>query len=235
MNTLDLVKTKKKEELERILSDLLEAYLNPAFGALPKREVDLMFLDALENLGGISKDPSTYELVSELRVTRNKARTLYYDRELRRLDKNTLDRKAIEALKNPILQKQGDLFVLEIENPLVSDHLRNMVQKVGYATDGSFSPSLVKLSINAFVKLLDEHLGDKEKNNVRKALVRAGAPDGSFKGIVKGVLSSLGKKVASDAGEEIAENITEYIGPLWDASSQHVYNTFAELFKHDKK
>lgn len=173
MNTAELVKLKKKNELEGILSQLLDAYLNPAFGALPKREIDLMFLDALESLGGISKEPSTYELVSELRVTRNKARTLYYDRELRRLDKETLNKKVIETLKHPILQKHGDLFVLEIENPLVSDHLRHLVQVAGYATDGSFSPSLVKLSIDAFVKLLEDHLEDNEKTIVRKALVKA--------------------------------------------------------------
>lgn len=235
MNTFDLIKTKEKEEIETILSALLQAYLNPAFGALPKREIDLMFIDALENLGAISKDPSTYELVSELRVTRSKARALYYDRELRRLDKDTLQKKVIEVLKNPILEKEGDLFVLEIENPLVSDHLRHLVQKAGYATDVSFSPSLVKLSINAFVALLDQHLEDKEKDNIRKALIKAGMPDNSFKGMVKGMLISLGKKIASDAGEEIAKNISEYIGPLWDASFQHGYNPFTELFKHDKK
>ena len=31
----------------------------------------------------------------------------------------------------PLLQKQGDLFVLEVENPLVIDHLRAQLQRPG--------------------------------------------------------------------------------------------------------
>ena len=229
MELAKITDKKTKEELRRILHDLLSAYLNPAFGALPKREIDQMFLASFEALGAISENPSLYELVSELRVTRSKARTLYYDRALRRLDKDALEKKAIEALKHPILQRQGELFVLEIENPLVSDHLRDMFHKVGYATDGSFSPSLVKISLDAFVKLLDDRLSKEAKGIVRQALVKAGAPDKSFRGILKEVLRNLGRKVASDAGEAIAENITDYIGPLWDASSKEIYDAFVGL------
>lgn len=235
MNIEDLAQKKSKQELQEILCKLLSSYMNPAFGALPKREIDLFFLNSLESLGAIKENPSLYELVSKLRITRNKARTLYYDRELRRLDNDKLDTKAIEALKHPILQKQGELFVLEIENPLVSDHLRHMFQNIGYATDSSFSPSLVKISIDAFVRLLDDRLSDDSKKVVRKALVRAGAPEKSFKGIVKGALGILGKKVASDAGEAVAENISDYISPLWEASSQKVYDSFIALFNENQK
>lgn len=235
MNLEDLAERKKKAEIQKILCDLLRSYLSPAFGALPKREIDLMFLDSLEALGAINGDPSLYELVSKLKVTRSKARTLYYDRELRRIDENNLDHKAIEALKRPVLQKQGELFVFEIENPLVSDHLRYMFQEIGYATDGSFSPSLVKVSADAFVKLLESRLSEKSKNIVKSALVRAGAPDKSFKGVVKAALGTLGKKVASDAGQAVAEHISDFVAPLWDATSQKIYDTFFELFTGDQK
>lgn len=231
MDLEKLAEKRTQKELQKIICNLLASYLSPAFGAFPKREIDLMFLNALQEMGAIAINPSLYELISELKITRSKARTLYYDRELRRLDKEDLDKKAVEVLKNPVLQRQGELFVLEIENPLVSDHIRYMFQKIGYATDGSFSPSLVKVSLDAFVKLLDAHLSEESKNNIKKALVKAGAPDKSFKGIVKGALGTLGKKIASEAGEAFAENISDYIGPLWDASSQKVYDSFAELFK----
>lgn len=235
MNLDELAGRKHQEELQTILCRLLRAYLSPAFGALPKREIDLMFLDSLEALGAIDADPSLYELISKLKVTRSKARTLYYDRELRRSDKNALDRKAIDALKRPVLQKQGDLFVFEIENPLVSDHLRHMFQEIGYATDGSFSPSLVKVSADAFVKLLESRLSEKSQKTIKEALVRAGAPDKSFKGVVKAALGTLGKKVASDAGQAVAEHISDFVGPLWDATSQKIYDAFGELFTGDQK
>jgi len=235
MNLDDLAERKRKAELKDILCALLRSYLSPAFGALPKREIDLMFLDSLEALGAINENPSLYEFVSKLKVTRSKARTLYYDRELRRIDDDDLNIKAIEALKRPVLQKQGDLFVLEIENPLVSDHLRHMFQEIGYATDGSFSPSLVKVSSDAFVKLLESRLSNESQKNIKEALVRAGAPDKSFKGVVKVALGTLGKKVASDAGEAVAEHISEFVGPLWDAASQKVYDSFVKLFTENQK
>lgn len=229
MNIDDLVKRKNESELRGILCILLKSYLNPAFGALPKREIDLMFLDSFEAIGVISENPSLYEFVSKLKVTRSKARTLYYDRELRRIDNDSLELKAVEALKHPVLQKQGDLFVFEIENPLVSDHLRHMFQQIGHATDGSFSPSLVKVSADAFVRLLESHLSKDSQAAIKKALVKAGAPDKSFRGVVKGALVTLGKKVASEAGEAVVDHVSDFVAPLWDAASQKVYDSFVGL------
>ena len=61
-----------KEVLDRFLIQ----YLNPAFGALPKQEVELLVLKLLVDLGAVDARPSIYELVSKLKVTRTKARRL---------------------------------------------------------------------------------------------------------------------------------------------------------------
>ena len=175
-----------------VLAQLLERYLTPAFAALPKNEVELLVLDALEQVGAISADPQLYELVSKLKVTRAKARRLIYDRELRHSSSADLDAKVKALLKRPLLQKQGELFVLEVENPLVSDHLRDKLQQLGYVSDGSFSPSLIKLGLEAITALIASLLSTSEQEQVRLALVAAGAPDGSFKGVLKATL----KKVA---------------------------------------
>ena len=41
----------------QVLNTLLDRYLSPAFDALPKLEVELIMLDALEQLGVISLQP----------------------------------------------------------------------------------------------------------------------------------------------------------------------------------
>ncbi|TOQ20695.1 hypothetical protein, partial [Vibrio parahaemolyticus] len=87
--------------------------------------------------------------------------------------------------KNPVIQKSGDLYVLEIENPLVSDHLRSKIQKLGYISDGSFSPSVIKLGLDAVSALIQSYLSDTEIDEVKQALIAAGAPDTSFKGVIK--------------------------------------------------
>lgn len=213
-----------------VLAQLLERYLTPAFAALPKNEVELLVLDALEQVGAISADPQLYELVSKLKVTRPKARRLIYDRELRHSSSADLDAKVKALLKRPLLQKQGELFVLEVENPLVSDHLRDKVQQLGYVSDGSFSPSLIKLGLEAITALIASLLSTAEQEQVRLALVAAGAPDGSFKGVLKATLKKVASKVAADSGEALMDKAAGYLAPIVDASIAALGEKAAELF-----
>jgi hypothetical protein len=213
-----------------VLAQLLERYLTPAFAALPKNEVELLVLDALEQVGAISADPQLYELVSKLKVTRPKARRLIYDRELRHSSSADLDAKVKALLKRPLLQKQGELFVLEVENPLVSDHLRDKVQQLGYVSDGSFSPSLIKLGLEAITALIASLLNAAEQEQVRLALVAAGAPDGSFKGVLKATLKKVASKVAADSGEALMDKAAGYLAPIVDASIAALGEKAAELF-----
>ena len=213
-----------------VLAQLLERYLTPAFAALPKNEVELLVLDALEQVGAISADPQLYELVSKLKVTRPKARRLIYDRELRHSSSADLDAKVKALLKRPLLQKQGELFVLEVENPLVSDHLRDKVQQLGYVSDGSFSPSLIKLGLEAITALIADLLSTDEQEQVRLALIAAGAPDGSFKGVLKATLKKVASKVAADSGEALMDKAAGYLAPIVDASIAALGEKAAELF-----
>ena len=213
-----------------VLAQLLERYLTPAFAALPKNEVELLVLDALEQVGAISADPQLYELVSKLKVTRPKARRLIYDRELRHSSSADLDAKVKALLKRPLLQKQGELFVLEVENPLVSDHLRDKVQQLGYVSDGSFSPSLIKLGLEAITALIADLLRADEQEQVRLALIAAGAPDGSFRGVLKATLKKVASKVAADSGEALMDKAAGYLAPIVDASIAALGEKAAELF-----
>lgn len=217
----------------RALKTLLERFLDPAFGALPKSEIELLLLGALEEVGAVSTEPGVYELVSKLRVTRTKARNLIYERELRRLTPAELDARVRNLLKRPIIQKSGDQFVLEVENPLVSDHLRSKVQALGHVSDGSFSPSIVKLPLDAVVALIELYIPENQRAPVKAALIAAGAPDASFKGVLKAVLKKVAGKVASDTGEALLENASEYISPIVDATVAGLTDKIAEVFPEE--
>lgn len=93
---------------------LLDSFLNPAFGALPKLEVELIILDALESLGAISPAPQAYELISKLKVTRPKANKLIYERELRRSNHEDLEARIKALLRKPLIDKKGNHFMLEV-------------------------------------------------------------------------------------------------------------------------
>jgi hypothetical protein len=118
MNFDSILSNTDGEESKTILKKLLSRYLSPAFGALPKSEVELIILDTLEELGAISAEPQVYELVTKLRVTRTKARNLIYERELRRSKPEDLDERVKEILRKPLIDKTGKHFILEVENPL---------------------------------------------------------------------------------------------------------------------
>jgi len=226
-----LVNNSSEEDAKSALNYFLQSYMAPAFGALPKNEVELIVLNVLEKLNAIDEEPELYELVSKLKVTRSKARGLIYDRELRRSSEEELDEKVKVLLKKPLIQKNGDLYVLEVENPLVSDHLRSKVQKLGYVSDGSFSPSIVKLGLDAVAALIESYLTDQERDDVKGALVAAGAPDTSFKGVIKATFKKVAGKVASDTGEALMEKASDFISPIIDAGIDLVTEKARELFE----
>ena len=212
------------------LDEFLTSFLDPAFGALPKSEVELLVLRLLAQVGAVSERPSVYELVSKLRVTRAKARRLIYDQDLRCRTQEELDSDIRQLLRKPVIQKRGDSFALEIENPLLSDHLRAKLQTLGHVTDGSFSPSLVTLTLDAMVALIEEQLSKADRSETFEALVKAGAPDKTLKGVLKSALKKLGEKIADDTGEAVANEVSNYLGPLLDSGKSAITSAFKSLF-----
>ena len=230
MDINQIVNDATEEETKAALLYFLQSYMSPAFGALPKNEVELIVLNVLEKLRAIDDEPELYEFVSKLKVTRSKARGLIYDRELRRYSEEELNEKVKSLLRRPLIQKNGDLYVLEVENPLVSDHLRSKVQKLGFVSDGSFSPSIIKLGLDAITALIESYFSDQEKIDVRAALVAAGAPDTSFTGVLKATLKRVASKVASDTGEALMEKASDFISPIIGASIGLITQKAGELF-----
>ncbi len=217
------------------LDEFLLSFLDPAFGALPKAEVELLVLRLLAQIGAVSERPTVYELVGKLRVTRSKARQLIYAQELRTRTVEELDADVRELLCRPILQKRGELFKLEVENPLVSDHLRAKLQELGHVTDGSFSPSLVTITLEGMVALIEAQLTKAERETTLAALIRAGAPDKSLRGVLRSALKRLGEKVADEAGGALVGEVADYIGPLLESRGPAIPAAFRSLFaaRHD--
>lgn len=233
MEIRSIINNLDKNQCNEVLIRLLEGYLTPAFGALPKLEVELIILEALVELDAINPEPQSYELVSKLKVTRAKARKLIYERELRRLSKEDLDAKVKDLLLEPLVDRKGDQFILEVDNPLLSDHLRDTIQKLGYITDGSFSPSLVKLSIRAFAALIESNL-DAEPRQVKRLLVKAGAPDTSLKGILISVCGKVANRLASEAGEAAVDQAASFFGSLIKEQGEQLLELAKPFFNKDE-
>ena len=135
-------------------------------------------------------------------------------------------------MRKPLLQKQGEVFCLEIENPLVGDHVRSLLRDLGHATDGSFSPSLVRMSAEAAAALIEHFVDKKDRDALKKALVAAGAPDKSLRGAIVGVLKKLGSKVAGSAGDAIGESVGDFIAPVLDVAKGAIKQRVGLLFEN---
>lgn len=218
------------EDVKKLFVELLQDYLKPAFGSISKRDFDILLFIKLKELGVFDKNPDIYDLVSELRVTRAKARNLLYEAKLRQTSKAELDEELIEILKKPIFLKDGEKIGIEIDNPYLIDHVRAKLRQLNYITDGSFSPELVRLTSDAFSALLEFYLPDESKEDIKKTFVEMGAAtDTSLKGILKGVLKKLGSKVADEAGGKVAESVGGYLEPIISGNIDLLKNKFNEL------
>jgi len=105
-----------REQLVVFLKDIMQ----PAFGALPKREVELKVFELLRGIGAVDEKASIYSLMTDLRITRAKATQMLFDLEVRSHggDEARLDDEIREALRQTKFAKDGDYFVMEIESPL---------------------------------------------------------------------------------------------------------------------
>ena len=203
------------EKIKTAFKELMKDYLTPAFGAISKRDFDILLFMKFQELELFENNPEIYDIVSSLKVTRTKARNLLYDAKLRDTSQTELDKELILLLQSPIFLKDNDKIALEIGNPFLTDHLRAKLKKLGHITDGSFSSELIKLTEKAYLSLFEDMLPDGKKDEIKEALIESGiATDTSFKGVMKGVLKKLGKKFAGDVGDEIAENVGEYLAPI---------------------
>lgn len=198
--------------------ELILAYSNPAFGAMSKREFDILLFMKLQELGVIPQEPEIYELVRDLKITRSKARNLLYEAKLRTSTDAKLEEELKALLKRPVFMKEGDKIALEIGNPFLTDHLRNQLKKLGHISDGSFSPELIKLSTDAYLALFTHCLPEAGINTATKILVALKlTEDTSAKGVLKAVVKKIGSQVADDAGRQL-------ISALFDG-----------IFKNDEK
>lgn len=148
------IKQLSKEKSQEFLTNILDVYLSPAFGSIPKRELDILFFTQLMENGFFGTNPELYDIVAKLRVTRPKARNLLYEYNLRKKTQNELDSELQLLLSKPELVREGNYLQLEVTNPLLIDYLKAKLKKLHHITDGSFSEDIVKMTPEAFSSLL---------------------------------------------------------------------------------
>lgn len=150
------------DNLRYAVAELLAPTLGTTFAAGRAADHELAALRALQMLGVLPHDVSEYDLVMRLRVTRAKARALLYRLRLAALQGvEELDDRVRDVVAKPTVERVGSVdtgrmeWVLDVPDPLVADRIRQLAREAGFVTDGSFSPSLVKLSLRGYARLVE--------------------------------------------------------------------------------
>lgn len=159
--------TAESDKQKDLLIDFLNAYSSPSFGSMSKRDTDVALFSMMQELGIIKMNPQIYEVVSLLHVTSSKARNLIYEASLRRNNENTLNRALLDHLQTPrFLATSDKMIALEIDDPLLIDHLKFKLRNLNHITDGSFNPGLVKMSYEAYASLFGDTLPQEVKDRL---------------------------------------------------------------------
>ena len=216
------------KEVKRVFKELITAYMNPAYGSMSKRDFDILLFMKLQDLKIIEKDPDLYDIVSNLKVTRAKARNLLYEAKMRN---SSEDKELKELLSTPIFFKGNDKIAIEISNPLLSDHLRWKLKRAGYITDGSFSAELIKLSEEAYITIFEDMIPNESRKKITEALVKCGAREElGFKGILSSILKKLSGRIVGRAGDELVDGIFEYLDPLISEKLKEISSVYKNFF-----
>lgn len=236
MDIISKLENVDAETVKKEFIGLLQDYITPAFGSMSKRDLDILLFTKLQNLEVFENNPEIYDLVSQLRVTRSKARNLLYESKLRRTTPAQLDNELRDIIQHPIIFKDNDKIGIEIQNPFLIDHLRAKLRRLKHITDGSFSPELVRLTTDAYISLFDDLLPESSKEDVKKTFIKAGAqPDKSFKALMKGFLKKVGARIADDAGGHIAESIGDYLGPVIAGTTETLLDNIKGFFDDEEE
>lgn len=225
-----------EEELRAEVEHFLKDFMTPAFGSLPNREIELRVFDLMRNLGILQTEATIYSLMTDLMVTRTKASQLIFDLEIRRYgsDRHRLDELIKNALINTKFAKDGDYFVMEIENPLTLAHLRQRIREIGHFSDTSFNSALVRAPLDTVTDLMLNIIPDAQHEAVKRALIDAGAPDRGVKAVIKGALKTLGSKIIGEAADQVAEGLVDnsanFLEPLVNAGIGQIRERWQGIF-----
>lgn len=203
---MKLSSTKKSNEHD-VLEAIIERYTEPTFGSLTKKETDIMIFRALQDLGLIGNYPDVYDVMSKLKVTRAKARTLIAESSLRRSSDEDLKQELTKLLESESILVADNKICLEIENPMLMDFLRAELKKNKYITDGSFSPEIVKLSVPAYLRICKDYA----LNHYNKLLALLNENGISTTSDAYDIIKDILVTIVTTAGGPIAGKLTDII------------------------
>lgn len=141
----------------------LDAYLDRGFGALPKRETDLLIFDLLCQMGQYC-GKSNYELSTLLKIPESRVKTLRLASALKYRD---LSPKSILAGVVARLTDNGQIpevvngkIEISLEDPIEHREMNHFLKGLGQHAEFTFNSEVLRVSPSALFELIIENSDD---------------------------------------------------------------------------
>lgn len=203
-----------------MLKEFLNRYMQPSFGALPKKEVDLLVYRLMFDIGYAKSEMLDFQAVSrELRISPGRAKVLYYEAQLRSESNKPLStpsdqrewlRQNLPSVlsKVQVNQYQGGEqprfeMRLMIRDPFVRNELEGYLLNMRQFADYSFNRNILVLDFPVFSELLKSLVDDDTVARVESQMVSLAKT--ARKDLWNEALQAFVKGVAESAGGQLVE------------------------------
>ena len=168
--------SKENDAAIAFTNEFLNRYTSVGFGALSKREVDLMLLQLLQNHLPDFKDKTDFDAAIMLKTTKRKIRGLRDEISFREgHDDENLDARLKEILlKAEVIADNQNMVMVQIDDAVLRGYAEKIVRSEFGIVDSSFNSSIMKLSGEKFLLLAYSVLDESERVEADKAIAKLG-------------------------------------------------------------
>lgn len=193
------------KDKEKLAEDLLKHYLERGFGAMSKREIDVLMMHLIIKYADIS-DKSNYELSMMFKITETKMKNLKLEAQLHYQEDSDayIKKEFLELLKVSKLKIDSpqNWIILSVENTYLKLAIEAKLKKNGNFADYSFNRELLKIEQSAFIELLEQFYDKDELEKFVKETKKIASKQDeiNFKSLMKIFLENFSEQ----AGKEMA-------------------------------
>lgn len=168
MDANELLAKLTREEKVDVAETFLGNFLRGGFGAMTKREIELLIFHCLERTESFSK-LAFYDRANALRIVEGKVKSLKAEATQRyaQLDhRSAITELAIGVARHKTIPAsyEGGRIVLVIENPALRRELEHAMRKASGRMDYTLNADVVSVDLASFLQLLRRTIavGDEE-------------------------------------------------------------------------
>jgi len=198
----------------------IDGYCANGFGAMPKREVDLMVLDLLIKCGVVDDTLDAQRISRQLKLPVSKVKALLYELQLRDEDKNEAWLKnelslRLQHCKFVVTEKDSATRIaIGVDNQLLRTEIEAILKRDGHFPDYSFNREILRLTPEAYIKIIEFLLTESERKHLHeklKSAIKKTPKDHNEESLWKMALATFVHNTAKAAGEGLGDLSVEML------------------------